>query len=777
MENIITRPVVQLVTSDSHRFTAMAAAIEFADAGQRVLFVALKDKRITELLGEDDRAVRIDRGAVDASAHLIHCTSFKKGLEVQGEYDVIVLSANVSDQHRFLDVENFVKGDETTQNIPICIARSSVQAAPMTITRARQRGLADARDVGLSPEQGFNEEDIEHIRRCREIRADWSSQFTYTRTLDVDSLVEDYRSDDAALRIRVAAHRIFGASLRGSKLDKVFSDLGLHLTDTELADERVQRKMLYQTILCLRQPDSAKLTQISELHSEHEGLDTKFVFVFQRRRLYTRALALAAIMRQVGIYEDWIRLNPIIIDQATGVAIKDYVRAHPDVTQVLTGYGFTEKNLTNTSHRSALKIAEAFLEHVGYIRAEATRLRSNGEDRLRLLMVPTDSHKVVANSNERKYTDSTPNETPLSESGVITANIYLLAVLPPLNPTALKPSMELDRIRIFPPTAVSPKTIDDGVEIPAFYADKHLWDTTPPVLKQDGHDDQREASYRAIQKSIDDMGVIHLPNPKYREAKALDPKGRRYSYFRWDFTNQKGVKFNAMVQSISKSHRGLLRALPGRTIINFDMKQCHFRIAARLAAPFDGQGQFRNYVNQDDFYQHMADDIGVTRSVAKTCALSLLNGAGPGKLVQEYKISHKEAYAIHKGFNTKARSWNTWRSEVNKQDPLPFRWDKKSKCMSAVRDHTRGALELQVVERRILDAFLDAIREKIPALRLLVSIYDGAVWDIATTDLDLIEQAKTLIVDTFKDTANQQGYPELQATVGSGASWGAAEGK
>ena len=85
----------------------------------------------------------------------------------------------------------------------------------------------------------------------------------------------------------------------------------------------------------------------------------------------------------------------------------------------------------------------------------------------------------------------------------------------------------------------------------------------------------------------------------------------------------------------------------GYELWEFDYGQLEFRLASLYSGD---EALISAWQNAEDPYQQVADAVGITRQQAKTLVLSILYGAGDGKVAYMLRITEGEAHAIRQNF-------------------------------------------------------------------------------------------------------------------------------
>lgn len=274
-----------------------------------------------------------------------------------------------------------------------------------------------------------------------------------------------------------------------------------------------------------------------------------------------------------------------------------------------------------------------------------------------------------------------------------------------------------------------------------------------PPASSDGFD--RATTYGVVPQFVKD-GVLYIPDPAKRRA-ASDKEGRQYGW--WPGTK-------AMVQAISKTHRSLLAALPGRTLLNFDFSAAHIRFAGKLAVDHDQRKQLQSVSEAADPYQALATPLSVTRADAKLILLKVLNG---GRNVREHCPLDWDGprYArFLKDLSALLQPWEKYCEDLNLGDPL-----RTKKGPTSAQQ--RGSFELQRAERRLCEYTLTELKKTAPQLRLLATMYDGALLDM--DQADSVPAAFLAVEAAAAFAAKKLGYTKIGVTMNVGQTWKQAE--
>lgn len=280
----------------------------------------------------------------------------------------------------------------------------------------------------------------------------------------------------------------------------------------------------------------------------------------------------------------------------------------------------------------------------------------------------------------------------------------------------------------------------------------------PSIRKNDGNDGNRERSCEgAIANTVD--GVLRLPPLAAYKPTSSFKAGRIYGHW----PSSRGI-----VQGVPGVLRKHLHAMPGRTLLSFDFKNAHFHIAAQLSRPHDQKKWFQRLVLQD-VYSTLGAELGITREHAKVVALALLNGGGFGAVSphcpQGWSIEQVEK--LIKDWRKKAIAWERTKGALWVSQK-PVRCDENGVPLNSDKI---GSMELQRIERKLLDLFLAEV-QKSPLVRVLVPMYDGCLLDCATSD---VFAATSVVHAAARAAADALGFPNMKVTTGAGQTWADAE--
>lgn len=239
---------------------------------------------------------------------------------------------------------------------------------------------------------------------------------------------------------------------------------------------------------------------------------------------------------------------------------------------------------------------------------------------------------------------------------------------------------------------------------------------------------------------------VDLPGPATWGPKHDEPKGRVY----------------AGSQSIPNFARPFVHAPPTWMFVNFDFKNAHFRIAERMVLDWKPRSTYFADLfaaGGGDLYAGIGARIGVSRDVAKLCALILLNGGTSDTLVT--KIGKDKAWA-----DKIVAAWrknNPW-VELTKV--------MTAKCNNAHAKSSHVAFALQRYEAALLRLTVAGLAASGVQHFLIVPMYDGAL-------LACFEGQESALMSAIKVAASaaaiSMGMPSLEVTSGSGITWGKAQ--
>lgn len=285
--------------------------------------------------------------------------------------------------------------------------------------------------------------------------------------------------------------------------------------------------------------------------------------------------------------------------------------------------------------------------------------------------------------------------------------------------------------------------------------DKDLWARTPVALSGD-NDSAREIVCSTIPQLC--QGDILWTPTTHRPARGLQ-SGRQYTELRFEGKT-------VQLQSIPKSHRPAVRAVPGRSFFNFDFSSCHTHFAAKKV-----QGtQLAAILSASDSYQEFAEVFGISRGSAKVALLALLNGGGLKQFRTHVQGGSKFTEQILQRVFEK---WKKWLAPW-KHFTCEFHKSREGRFLERPDANSAGAAWLQEQENRLLQKCLTAIKTNIPDMRLVLPIYDGALLDYPSKDPCELERVGKELEKTLKSVI-QAEYPAMGVTLGWGGNWAEAE--
>jgi hypothetical protein len=754
--------------------TSVAAIGELLqEPGVKVLFVASHSRAALRVLAAfPGMAARLSQ-TTDATRVTVAGLTDKVG---ELGYDVAVLDiratcrTNRGTWVRFIEVNNHL------EDVRIAFSLDQHNMSPGFLSTVRRDAVATAKEVGAKVAHAFGGDDQKiHAIRARN-RQSWDTAGFWSglRTLDVSAGVKIVDAFKGGIEMDATALWI-----QEARQTKRVKDLEAWAGRT-LTDGEVESELKMYALTTLRGGYDlawAGKNQWAELHDPDEedirvaGYD---VYAEDRRDVASRVLHMHEILGAAiaGLVVVGARVSASAADSVAAArrARALFQRERYRVLKIVAKRSSAlRKRMLDTptpakrqtrqpgkkQRRSGptIRFITTVLAAVGYTRAGGPRRVQENGVRMRVYdfdpAVPVPCGTYTKES-EGGGTGLEPGFSADPEAVASTSYIY------PLYKDVLATSQNPAETGVEPEYRPLPSP-PAGTQ-PGFQVDLGRWDQAgSPADKGDGHD--RATPYLTVPKFTVD-GILFLPEPGRRRPSSTDKLGRCYG--RWPGTT-------TLVQSLSGSHRHLLRALPGRTLLNFDFSNAHPRIAAKFAAPYDTRKEFAALASSADVYATLAAGLGVDREQAKKLLLVLLNG---GTHVSRYcppDWAQARVAAIVEDFRRLSAPWSAFRSKLNKEDPLV------GKDRRPTADNQRGALEMQRVERRLLDATLKRVAETAPQVRLLVTMYDGALFDIETRDSASVDAALRVLQQAAEETATFLGYPGLKATVGSGLTWKDAE--
>ena len=779
-----------------NKFTAIAAAQAAADTGKQVLFVASSRSGGRRMLAADSRAAWLDRTTEDTRIFVVLRTHDISELR----YDDTILDV-VADTRTHRD--EWFKWMQTYPLMPsFCIAfrKAGELLVDRRLAWVEKEAMQTALEIKATPAEAFDKLDRKMHGIRKEAEESWGGP---------EFLSGLYQKDFTARTKSVSLNQ--QAILEGA--DGLWVEEGrrsrrIQGTEAwagrELTDEEVLCELKKQSLTMLRvgyDPRWAVEQQRAELHSDTAedlkeiGVD---VYADDRKNLATHLFWLHQLLGPT-ISEKVIAGASVRVTAVDSMSCEEYAR------DVFARGGYRVLRILDRSHGSIAKrmkgkgsstqnvhFVTTLLEHVGYLKRTSVRT-TREEGRKRAFIFEPAVNKQNGNASvtdpgstssfeedfsgpeqsiKREYIDCSGPVGETAEPPVGASAPEPTVSSPAPTPVTPQPDMQdclakpngnpkrsvEDLLKARPPSDVTNK----GKLMPGFVVDvKALQNQGKPGPVGDGYDATRDVVWAAVLSHTGPNDVLHIPS----NAKGMalnDPKGRRGSF--WPGTK-------ALLQGVSKVLRPHMRALPGRTILNFDFRACHMVIAAALVAQHSGPCPFVELCRASDPYAAFAARFATTRAEAKVLMLSLLNGMGLPLLCARTGWSKERGAALLASWTAIAAPWVRLTEMLYKTDPVYGSGGARVDTYAG----SRGALELQRHERRLQESLYTAVQKAAPELRLLATMYDGALFDVATADPDLIAGYVQLMRDEAVKLAAKVGYPSLPVKAGAGLTWADAE--
>jgi hypothetical protein len=730
------------------QLTGMAFAIEQADAGKTVLYVVSSAKQARRMLGWDSRARRFSQGEDTTRIFVAELKERPKYLD----YGAVVLDIVASPSMRrdwwtrFIE-EQVPRADVYAAysiNVPAMLA---IEGVPFGVLR--RAAIRTAGEVNRTPAHAVGSDDQKmHAIRGRAAHT-WDDQEFWPGLQTHDAQAEVDALKPSLTAIRRGADAVWVAEARESKRIAELTRWAAR----PLTDDEVLQELKHYGLTMLRgtyDPAWIVKQQWSELHEPEEemlrglGMD---MYVEDRKNpastlLHRHTLLGPRLSAQVQAGQR-VSVSGADTTNAGLAALVSYATHGERVRHLLDpNNGSISKRMKPTGPASTrpddIRFIGKLLKEVGYRCAGKQRIRQ-GKGRRTVADFDPIVPKPVPAAEVQPAQPTVGGGGGIDDPILEAPNIGRSS--PPPLPADEKPGLTLTA----DPTS--------GL-VAGFGLDLAAWlNLGVPLGQPDGFD--RQTVYATVIKNVRDS-VLYIPT---RHRPATDKCGRCYS--RW-------AGAGTMVQAISKTHRTVLFALPGRTLVNFDFSNAHVRIAAQLSASHDKTKEFSALAAAPDVYAFISEKLGVERAHAKLLVLIILNG---GSNITQHcppDWTAEQVSNLVAAFRRVAQPWELTRRDLNKADPIATK-------TGATNDKQRGSYELQRVERRLLDAVLKELRTGLPDLRLLVPMYDGALFDIGSTDEAALKTMASVIAATVATVTARLGFPRILAEVGYGQTWAQAE--
>lgn len=753
MYDSIGKSLTQLVPS--HLFTGIATALAEADAGKRVLYLATTERQVLRMTQVDpERAATFKDADDDTRIFCATHRTYASGVA----FDCAVVDIFETEKLNPEQMDRVVSELETEQ---VFMNRSGgwfQNARAVGAVRAYAGIAAEA--VDRPGYYGYCSADESLWFHRSSNLAAWEAhrwEFT-TEPRDMTAPVETLKERSVQIRVLVR-NALIEQAREYPKIKEVESFIGRELTDEEVEEECRDHNMLVYRALLNR--DWAKGQQQEELHRPSgEGSVDFNGYAMDRLELYTRAVYFEQLLRGAGVWELFAAGVDIIVSRLNDVGVRRAFMAMDRVDQnnflrlIQPNHARAFRELieptASADDTERVHLTPLILGLCGLRQSESFETAINNKTgrihRTNYVFVHDDALLERANAN---YGAKCPNP-PTNDS------IYKSLYCHLREQNALLSQSDDSSVV---------KSIISSMK-PAFVADLGAIMRIGKVIKGDGHDGQREAAYNAVKRWASLGPGYLLCIPPVAKAPAHRPQGRVQN----TFTGQ-----SAQVQNISgdkdgrPGYRRHLYALPGHTLINYDLKNAHLRIAAHLCRDFDTDGKFADYCWQPDVYKALADVTGITRAQAKIVSVGLLNNGRTPMLLSK-GIAKQDAPKILASWDKLAKPFIKWGDAGHKSDPF-------INAKGESNGRVWANYEIEKLEARMLDATIKLIAKRRPDIRLLVPMYDGALFDVDTTNPLFVEEAKQAIKECAEEVSKSFCGRMIPVEVGSGRSWGEAEGK
>lgn len=731
------------------QLTGMAFAIEQADAGKTVLYVVSSARQARRMLGWDTRAQRFSQGNAGTQIYVADLKEKPQYLD----YGAVVLDIVASPSARRDWWVRFIEEQVPRADLFIAFNVNEPAMRPQDFRIVRRDAVRTAREVNRSVAHAIGSDDQKlHAIRAKAAQT-WDVLGFWYGLEEHDSQAELDRLKPSTNAIRRAADGVWVQEARGTKrIAELEAWAARPLTD----DEVLQELKTYGLTM-LRgayEPTWIVKRQWDELHEPTEeplriaGVD---IYAADRKDPASHLLHLHRLLGPRISTEVQAGRQVTVSGADTTAAAMEALVLYADqgerVRRILDpNRGSITKRMKPRAAPSTrpddIRFIGGLLKRAGYRCVDSRRVRTGKKYR-----TVADFEPVVAKptpdgrgGTPRGSTSSFSDFQRAARTAYIRGPLYRRISHP--SKTAPKPALNG---RGYPP---------EGGTMGGFSLDVDAWRALgAPPASSDGFD--RATTYGVVPQFVKD-GVLYIPDPSKRRA-ASDKEGRMYGW--WPGTK-------AMVQAISKTHRSLLAALPGRKLLNFDFSAAHIRFAGKLAVNYDQRKQLQSVSEAADPYQALATPLAVTRADAKLILLKVLNG---GRDVREHCPLDWDGprYArFLKELGVLLQPWEKYCEALNLADPL-----QTKKGPTAPRQ--RGAFELQRVERRLCEYTLTQLKKTAPQLCLLATMYDGALLDM--DQADSVPDAFLAVEAAAAFAAKKLGYPKIGVTMNVGQTWKEAE--
>jgi len=709
--------------------TGLAYAGDLADMGNTVLYVSSGMASFRMKAAEPVRAAHVSHAVPDTSIYIGTLHDDTTNLK----FDAVVLDVKASNRRHRSAWMKFI--DTLPEDTPVFIAYDGFGAGGFSppLRAVRMNAVRTASEVGKNAAHAFGQDDtrLHSIRGAN--KKSWYLDGFAPGITEVDAMpvLSAIRSRRHAIRTDAMALAVDTA--RGQERFRQLEKwAGQRLSDD---DVEVEIKHYALSVLrALSDPGWARGAQVGELHLEGEeqhrevGADK---YADDRVSIYSKTKVLLQMLPD-RLRADVVALRVVTLKPQDSVALQGTAEstfrdkrwrardlAAPSggvLAKLMTG--------TATPTRATVRRIESLLKRLGYTRESTQRLRVRENGKVRQF---TECRVGPRFNLAYRPVSVSVQERPIYKG------LYYKDV--PAHLVQNRPNVQ---VKPGPNSAGVTVLLAPGIERCLGPGDSH-----PEHARRLAN---LSVLLSAAEPLADGWQQVSLPGPAAWLASRAEPKGRVYA---WG-------------QSVPNFARPFVCAPPTTTFVNFDFKNAHFRIAERMVLDAQPRNTFFAGLFADgggDLYSGIGARIGVSRDVAKLCALALLNGGTADTLARHADKDAAWAAPIVAAW----RKHNPW-IELSK--------GLTAKCNTAHQKNSLVARVLQRHEATLLRLTLAGLATSGVQHVVVLPMYDGAL-------LACFEGQESALMSAIKVAASaaaiSMGMPSLEVTSGSGITWGKAQ--